>query len=49
MEEAKERLWGTAATVTEAVRGGADIVRVHDVAEMAKVVKMADAMYKGVL
>ncbi|KAH9829074.1 folic acid synthesis protein, partial [Teratosphaeria destructans] len=44
--EAKERTWGTAATVTTAVRGGADIVRVHDVKEMAQVVKMADAMYR---
>lgn len=46
VEEPMERVWGTAATVTAAVRSGADIVRVHDVAEMAKVVKMADAMYR---
>jgi 2-amino-4-hydroxy-6-hydroxymethyldihydropteridine diphosphokinase/dihydropteroate synthase len=44
--EPKERVWGTAATVTAAVQGGADIVRVHDVREMADVVKMADSMYR---
>lgn len=41
-----DRVWGTAATVTAAVQGGADIVRVHDVAEMAQVVQVADAMYR---
>ena len=45
--EAKDRVLGTAATVTAAVQGGADIVRVHDVAEMAQVVKRADAMYRA--
>ena len=38
-----ERLWGTAAAVALAVQAGADIVRVHDVAEMADVVRIADA------
>ena len=46
VQEPKERVWGTAATVTAAVQGGAEIVRVHDVGEMATVVKMADAMYR---
>lgn len=46
VEKASERLAGTAATVTAAVQGGAEIVRVHDVLEMARVVKMADAMYR---
>jgi dihydropteroate synthase len=41
---ANERVWGTAATVTAAVLGGAHVVRVHDVHEMAQVVKVADAM-----
>ncbi|EME79075.1 uncharacterized protein MYCFIDRAFT_143607 [Pseudocercospora fijiensis CIRAD86] len=45
--EAKERVEGTAATVTAAVAGGAEIVRVHDVKEMGRVVKMADAMYRS--
>jgi len=43
---AGERVWGTAACVTAAVAGGARIVRVHDVEEMSKVAKMADALYR---
>ncbi|KAK1752121.1 folic acid synthesis protein [Echria macrotheca] len=42
----KERIWGTAATVAAAVQGGADVVRVHDVSEMAQVVSMADAIWR---
>jgi dihydropteroate synthase len=38
------RIWGTAATVTASILGGAHIVRVHDVAEMAQVAKVADAL-----
>jgi len=41
-----ERIWGTAATVTAAVQAGADVVRVHDVKEMAQVVAMADAIWR---
>ena len=44
--EAKERIWGTAAAVTAAVQGGAEIVRVHDVQEMGQVAKMADAIWR---
>jgi dihydropteroate synthase len=40
----EERVEGTAATVTAAVLGGASIVRVHDVAEMALVARMSDAI-----
>jgi 2-amino-4-hydroxy-6-hydroxymethyldihydropteridine diphosphokinase/dihydropteroate synthase len=40
----QERVWGTAATVTAAILGGAHIVRVHDVKEMAQVVRIADAI-----
>ena len=43
----EERREGTAATVALAVAGGADIVRVHDVREMTRVVKMADAVVRG--
>jgi len=43
----EERLEGTAATVALAVAGGADIVRVHDVKEMARVARMADAVVRG--
>jgi len=39
-----ERLLGTAATVTASILGGAHIVRVHDVAEIARVVRVADAI-----
>ena len=39
-----ERLAGTAATVTASILGGAHIVRVHDVAEIAGVVRVADAI-----
>jgi dihydropteroate synthase len=38
----EERVWGTAAAVTAAILGGAHIVRVHDVAEMAQVARVAD-------
>ncbi|HET6199435.1 MAG TPA: dihydropteroate synthase [Candidatus Acidoferrales bacterium] len=41
---AEQRIWGTAATVTASILGGAHIVRVHDVAEMAQVVKIADSI-----
>ncbi len=37
-----DRLLGTAATVTASILGGAHIVRVHDVAEMVKVVRVTD-------
>lgn len=39
-----DRLWGTAAAVTAAILGGTHIVRVHDVKEMVKVVRVADAI-----
>ena len=39
-----ERLYGTAATVTASILGGAHIVRVHDVAEMVQVARVADAV-----
>ncbi|KAJ5502346.1 hypothetical protein N7463_005220 [Penicillium fimorum] len=42
----QERVWGTAATVSASVAGGADIVRVHDVHEMWQVTKVADAIYR---
>jgi len=43
-----ERVWGTAGAVAACVQGGADIIRVHDVAEMSKVVKMSDAIWRNV-
>ncbi len=38
------RVWGTAAAITASVLLGAHIVRVHDVREMAQVVRVADAI-----
>jgi len=43
---ATERDWGTAAAVTAAVLGGAHIVRVHAVAEMTQVVRVAEEIRK---
>ena len=43
----EERLEGTAATVALSIAGGADIVRVHDVKEMARVCRMSDAVIRG--
>ena len=43
---ASERIWGTAAALSLAIAGGADIVRVHDVKEMKQVASMADAMIR---
>jgi len=42
-----ERSFGTAATVALAIAAGADIVRVHDVREMAQVARVADAVVRG--
>ncbi len=42
-----QRLEGTAATVAISVARGADMVRVHDVAQMARVCRMADAVIRG--
>jgi dihydropteroate synthase len=46
-EPADRRVEGTAATVAIGIQNGADIVRVHDVEQMAKVVRMADAVVRG--
>ena len=40
----EERIWGAAATVTASILNGAHIVRVHDVAEMAQVARVADCL-----
>jgi dihydropteroate synthase len=42
-----ERDWGTAAAVTAAVLAGAHIVRVHAVAEMVQVVRVAEEIRKA--
>jgi dihydropteroate synthase len=41
---AERRQWGTAATVAAAILGGAHIVRVHDVSEMAQIARVTDAI-----
>jgi dihydropteroate synthase len=41
---AGERRWGTAAAVAASILQGAHIVRVHDVAEMVQVARLADAI-----
>ena len=43
----EERAWGTAATVAISIIKGADIVRVHDVAEMKQVCLMTDAIVRA--
>eukprot|EP00667_Euglena_gracilis_P019898 EG_transcript_21415 len=41
------RRWGTAAACCAAVHGGCDVLRVHDVAEMRDVVRVADAIARS--
>jgi dihydropteroate synthase len=45
-ENPEERIFGTAATVALCAVAGVSIVRVHDVAEMVDVVKVANAVGK---
>ncbi|HVN16613.1 MAG TPA: dihydropteroate synthase [Anaerolineales bacterium] len=42
-----QRVEGTAATIAIGIARGADIVRVHDVTEMARVAKMTDAIVRA--
>lgn len=44
---ANERLEGTAAAVALCIARGADIVRVHDIKEMVRVCRVADAIVRG--
>ena len=43
----EERMWGTAATCAVAIANGANMIRVHDVAEMVQVARMTDAIMRG--
>jgi len=43
---ADQRVEGTAATVSVGITRGADIIRVHDVKEMARVAKMTDSIVR---
>jgi dihydropteroate synthase len=42
----KQRVWGTAAACCGAIAGGADILRIHDVAEIRDVCRVADAIWR---
>lgn len=43
----EKRIWGTAATVAASILQGAHIVRVHDVAEMVQVARVADCVLRA--
>jgi dihydropteroate synthase len=43
------RLWGTAAACCASIAKGADILRVHDVAEIVDVSRVADVMFRNKL
>ncbi|MBM3241539.1 dihydropteroate synthase [Candidatus Poribacteria bacterium] len=43
---AEERIEGTIATVVSSIINGADIVRIHDVKQVQRAVKMVDAIYR---
>ena len=43
----EDRVEGTAATMAIAIANGADIIRVHDIKQMARVARMADAVARG--
>jgi len=47
VDDPKDRLAGTAAAVALSIAGGATMVRVHDVREMARVAKVSDAIVHG--
>lgn len=47
IDDPKDRLEGTAATVAAGILAGAAVVRVHDVKEMARVARMVDAVRTG--
>lgn len=46
VEQADKRLMGTIAAHCACMAGGADIIRVHDVAQSAESAKMCDAVYR---
>ena len=46
-DDATKRIWGTAAACYGAIARGADILRVHDVAQMYDVCRVADAIERN--
>ena len=47
VDDPAERVEGTAGAVAWCAAQGIDVVRVHDVKEMARVVKVVDAIVRG--
>jgi dihydropteroate synthase len=45
--DAKERVWGTAGACCAAIAGGADILRVHDGAQMRDVCRVFDQLFRS--
>ena len=45
--EPMDRVWGTGAACAAAITGGAQVLRIHDVAEMAQVSRLSDAIWRG--
>ena len=45
-QDPQKRVWGSAATCCSAIMSGADILRIHDVAEIYDVSRVADAIYR---
>ncbi|MDR7922929.1 MULTISPECIES: dihydropteroate synthase [unclassified Thermosynechococcus] len=43
----KDRVWGTAAVCCHAIAQGVEMVRVHDVAAMVQVCRMADVLWRS--
>jgi dihydropteroate synthase len=43
----QERVWGTASLTALAIANGADLIRVHDVKEMAQVARVTDAVVRN--
>ncbi len=45
-KDPKKRVWGTAAACCGAIASKTDILRVHDVAEMKDIIKVADVLWR---
>ncbi|MGF1602712.1 MAG: dihydropteroate synthase [Thermosynechococcaceae cyanobacterium] len=46
-DDPQQRVWGTAAACCASIAGQADILRIHDGAEMSQVCRVADAIWRG--
>jgi dihydropteroate synthase len=46
LDSPSDRIEGTSATVALSIANGADIIRVHDIKEMMRVARMADAIVR---